>query len=118
MKKIQYLKTAKIISFLIIAHPGGTLTLNNLLWFVVGVVASFIELSCIDCLYEQIESLKKLLILTSTISTFFFIFKDKKYIVLSCVFIQYLYLIMSFNKNYLNYWFYTVPIARICNLCP
>jgi hypothetical protein len=107
MKKIQYLKTATIISFLIIAHPGGTLTLNNLLWFAVGVIANFSDLFCFEC--NQIEALKELLILIIAISSFFFIFKDKKYIVLSCIFIQYLYLFMSFNKNYLNYWFYTVP---------
>jgi len=109
MKKTQYLKTATIISFLIIAHPGGTLTLNNLLWFAVGVIANFSDLFCFEC--NQIEALKELLILITAISSFFFIFKDKKYIVLSCIFIQYLYLFMSFNKNYLNYWFYTVPTA-------
>lgn len=107
MKKTQYLKTATIISFLIIAHPGGTLTLNNLLWFAVGVIANFSDLFCFEC--NQIEALKELLILITAISSFFFIFKDKKHIVLSCIFIQYLYLFISFNKNYLNYWFYTVP---------
>lgn len=107
MKKTQYLKTATIISFLIIAHPGGTLTLNNLLWFAVGVTANFSDLFCFEC--NQIEALKELLILITAISSFFFIFKDKKHIVLSCIFIQYLYLFISFNKNYLNYWFYTVP---------
>ena len=111
MKKIQYLKTATIISFLIIAHPGGTLTLNNFFWFIVGVVASLIDLLCFDCFYDQIEAFKELLILITTISSFFFIFQDKKYVVLTCIFIQYLYLFIPFNNDYLNYWYYTVPTA-------
>ncbi len=61
MKKIQYLKTATVISFLIIAYTGGTLTLNIFFWLIVGIVASLIDLLCFDC--DHLEPLKNLFIL-------------------------------------------------------
>jgi hypothetical protein len=74
MKKIQYLKTATVISFLIIAYTGGTLTLNIFFWLIVGIVASLIDLLCFDC--DHLEPLKNLFILILVSISFYFLFNN------------------------------------------
>ena len=108
MKKIKLLKLATIISFLIITYPGGTLTLNNLLWLIVIAVTSFIDLLCLEC--NHIEPIKNLLILLIILSSIYLQFKQNKFYIISSIAIQYLYLAYLFETKFLNYWYFTIPI--------
>lgn len=107
MKKIQYLKTASIISFLIITYSGGTLTLNIFFWLIIGVAASLIDLLCFNC--DHFEPLKNLFILLSVIISFYFLFNKRKCLVILSIITQYSYLIFFFKIKFLNYWYYTIP---------
>lgn len=109
MKVIKYLKISILITFLIIAYPGGTLTLANFLWLLISVSTSFIELLCSEC--DHSEAIKNLFIFSMIISSIYFLFKQNKFFIITCFFIQYLYLIYLFKTLFLNYWYFTIPTS-------
>lgn len=104
------LKILIVIFFLFITYSGGsTLTFVNFLWIVIGVFASFLDLFCFNCFNEQIEALKNLFVYILIVSTFFLIFKKNKFLILSCVCIQFLFIIHIFKISYIKNWYFTVP---------
>ena len=107
MKKLQYLKTASLISFLIITYSGGTLVLNMFFWLIVGILASLIDFLCLDC--DHIEPLKNLFILILVFISFYLLYNKRKYLVILSIIIQYLYLIFLFKINFIKYWYFTIP---------
>jgi len=114
-KTIFWLKILTIISFLAITHPGGKLTLANVLWIIVGTIASFIDLLCIGC-GNFFYSLLSLLLNCIVMSSFYLIFSKKRFIVISSVIVQLIYLGIPYNNEYLNYIFYTIPILIYLSL--
>ncbi len=105
----KYLNIAVIISFLMITINGGTLTLMNFLWIIVGVFGSIVDLTCVEC--GQIEALQSLILLLFTIASLFFVLSKKKNLNLIGVGIQYFYLFHSFKIKHLEYWYYTLPTS-------
>ena len=114
-KIIVWLKILTIISFLAITHPGGTLTLANILWIIIGTIASFIELLCIDC-GNYFESFLKLLLNCIVMSSFYLIFRKKKLLAIGSIIVQLIYLEYTYNIEYLNYIYYTIPILIYLSL--
>jgi hypothetical protein len=108
MKKLQFLKTASIISFLLITYSGGSLTLNVLLWLIVGVVASIFDLLCFSC-DHHLETLKNLFIISSVIISVFLIFSKKKKLFILGIIIQYLFLSLHFEVKFLKHWYFSIP---------
>ena len=108
MKKLQFLKIASIISFLLITYSGGSLTLNVLLWLIVGVVASIFDLLCFSC-DHHLETLKDLFTLLSVIISVFLIFSKKKKLFTFSIIIQYLFLSIYFEVKFLKHWYFSIP---------
>lgn len=107
MNKIKHLKIGTMISFLMIIYPGGTLTLINFLWILVSAVTSFMDLLCLEC--DHVEPIKNLFILLLVITSIYLLFKQNKLLMITSVFIQYLYLTYLFKAKFLNYWYFTIP---------
>lgn len=114
MTTINKIKIGTITSFLLIVFPGK-LTLINLLFMIVGFVASLMDLMCEEC--NQIEPLKNLVIFISVLISFILIFSKRKLFVLGCVIMQVLYLCYTFKVDYLKYWYYILPTLVYLLLC-
>ena len=110
LKTVKWLKIAVIISFLAITHPGGTLTLSNILWIIVGTVANFIELFCVEC-GNYFETVLKLILYCIVLSSFYLIFSKKRLLVLGSIIVQIIHLSITFSNEYLKYTYYIIPIS-------
>ena len=107
MKNLNKIKTAVFFSFLLITYGGGTLTLINFLWIIVGLITSFIDLLSYDC--NLIDSIKGISILIFTLLSLYYIFNRNKYLVLISIIIQYSYLYYISNLKYFELWYFTIP---------
>ncbi len=108
MKNLQFLKTASVIFFLFITYAGGSLTLNILLWIIVGIVASILDLLCFSC-DNHLETLKNLFILSLVIISIFLTFSKKNNLFILSLIIQYLFLLFYFEVKFLKYWYFSIP---------
>ncbi|WP_396189005.1 hypothetical protein [Flavobacterium sp.] len=109
-KIIKGLKILTIISFLAITHSRGTLTLSNILWIIVGTIASFIDLLCMEC-GHHFEIILKLSLNCIVLSSIYLIFSKKQLLVIGCIMAQFIYLATTFSYEYLKYKYYIIPIS-------
>lgn len=107
MKKIVLLKIGSLISFLFIFLPGK-LTLPMLIVLILTLLNS-----CMEFFYPHQDYtylIYEFLFSIGTIISFYLLFKKNKYLVIFSFLIQLFFLLYCFKSNYLNYWYYTIPI--------
>lgn len=105
MKNIKKLKIVTIIFFLIIVFPGKIAFINFIILPL--PILNFVLMLGVDPI--DLMSFSEPIISIITILSVFFIFNQKKYIVISSIMIQYLYLTYLFKVKFLNYWYFTIP---------
>lgn len=101
MERLQNLKIATIISFLIIVFPGKIAFINVIAIFL-GLLDFFLMLGV-----EPIN-LYFIVSLLTIISLFLFFSKNKIYYLLALI-LQIFYIFFTFNLKFLNHWYYTIP---------
>lgn len=101
MERLQNLKIATIISFLIIVFPGKIAFINVIAIFL-GLLDFFLMLGVEPVNIDLIVSLL-------TIISFFLLFSRKKAYYLIALLIQLFYIFFTFNSKFLNYWYYIIP---------
>lgn len=105
MKNIKNLKIVTIISFLIIVFPGKIAFINFIILPL--PILNFVLMLGVDSV--DLMSFSEPIISIITILSIFYIFNQKKHIVISSIIIQYLYLTYLFKAKFLNYWYFTIP---------
>ena len=101
MKNLKILKTAAIISFLIIVFPGKIAFVNFIAIFM-GIINFILMLGVEPMNMDFIVSLL-------TIASIVLIFYKNKYLILFGIIVQVLYLIYTFNITFLGFWYYYLP---------
>lgn len=101
MERLQNLKIATIISFLIIVFPGKIAFINVIAIFL-GLLDYFLMLGVEPISFDFIVSLL-------TIFSMILLFSRKKVYSLIALLIQLFYIFFTFNPNFSNYWYYTIP---------
>jgi len=99
MTTIQKLKIATIISFLIIVFPDHHVTFLNIMSLGITFLQLFFMIG-VDPI--GIYDVQVLLISGLTILSLILIFKKSRILTLTCIAIQYLWLLNSFSKKNLN----------------
>lgn len=108
MNNIQKLKTATIISFLIIVFPGPHVTLINLMMLGIIFLQFFFRIG-VDPI--DLYVVNELLLSGLSILSLVLIFKKSRLLTLGCLLIQYLWLFYAFNKDDLNNIYYLSTIG-------
>jgi len=105
---MKNLKIVTIISFLIIVFPDK-IAFINLIILPLSIVNYIMELFYSHQSYFYI--FYNLLISIITLSSVICFFQKNKYIVMSSIIIQILFLAYMFKLKFLNYWYFTIPTA-------
>jgi uncharacterized membrane protein YqjE len=116
LKTVKLIKIATIIIFLAITYTGGTLTLSNILWIIVGMVASFIDLFCVEC-GNYFETVLNLILNCFVLSSFYLIFSKKWFLILGSIIVQFIHLSITFSNENLKYTYYIIPTLIYLILC-
>lgn len=103
MNTKQKIKIATIVSFLIIVFPTPHVVGINLILLGIIFLQPFFFIG-VDPL--DMHAIQAILLSGSSLLSLILIFKKSRLLTLACVFIQYLWLVYSLNKDYFNNIYY------------
>ena len=107
MKNTIILKTATILSYLVIIFPGSKISIINVI-VLFGNLIQYIFMIGIEPFNINMTKLFVLGVFT-ILSLCLMLIYSKKLLILSCILIQYMWLINFFESSHIKYWYYTLP---------